>query len=144
MTVSADRIDLVLHWQGGDHTELSVRRRKSGQTRIATNADTGEMIRELARLMPDRAITAFLSRAGKRTGKGNTWTEVRVRALRSNRSIALYRERERQECNELTQTEAVARLNVSVRTINRLIRRSAVPARQASGLQGCAVGEIGR
>ena len=40
VTVSADRIDLVLHWQGGDHTELSVRRRKRGQTRIATDADT--------------------------------------------------------------------------------------------------------
>ena len=111
VTVSADRIDLVLHWQGGDHTELSVRRRKRGQTRIATDADTAEMIRELARLMPDRAITAFLNRAGKRTGKGNTWTEVRVRALRSNRGIAVYREGERQERNELTQTEAAARLN---------------------------------
>ena len=131
VTVSADRIDLVLHWQGGDHTELSVRRRKRGQTRIATDADTAEMIRELARLMPDRAITAFLNRAGKRTGKGNTWTEVRVRALRSNRGIAVYREGERQGRNELTQTEAAARLNVSARTMNRLIRRGVVPARKA-------------
>ena len=70
VTVSAERIDLVLHWEGGDHTGLSVRRRKSGLTRIAADADTGVMIRELARLMPDRAITAFLNRAGKRTGKG--------------------------------------------------------------------------
>ena len=98
---------------------------------MATDADTAEMIRELARLMPDRAITAFLNRAGKRTGKGNTWTEVRVRALRSNRGIAVYREGERQERNELTQTEAAARLNVSARTMNRLIRRGVVPARQA-------------
>ena len=128
VTVSADRIDLVLHWQGGDHTELSVRRRKSGQTRIATDVDTGEIIRELARLMPDRAITAFLNRAGQRTGKGNTWTEVRVRAFRSNRAIAVYREGERQERNELTQMEAAARLKVSGRTMNRLIRRGVVPA----------------
>ena len=131
VTVSADRIDLVLHWQGGDHTELSVRRRKSGQTRIATDVDTGEIIRELARLMPDRAITAFLNRAGQRTGKGNTWTEVRVRAFRSNRAIAVYREGERQERNELTQMEAAARLKVSGRTMNRLIRRGVVPAHQA-------------
>ena len=131
VTVSAARIDLVLHWQGGDHTELSVRRRKSGRTRIATNADTGNMIQELARLMPDRAITAFLNRAGKRTGKGNSWTEARVRAFRSNRGIPVYREGERQERNELTQTEAAARLNVSARTMNRLIRRRVVPARQA-------------
>ena len=88
-TVRDGRVDLVMHWQGGDHTELSVRRRKTGQTRVATDADTGDMIRELARLMPDRAITAFLNRAGKRTGKGNSWTEVRVRAFRSNRGIAV-------------------------------------------------------
>jgi len=31
VTVSAERIDLLLHWQGGDHTQLSVRRRKSRQ-----------------------------------------------------------------------------------------------------------------
>ena len=131
VTVSAERIALVLHWQGGDHTELSVRRRKSGQTRIAADADTGDMIRELARLMPDRAITAFLNRAGKRTGKGNAWTEARVRAWRSHHGIAVYREGERQERNELTQTEAAARLKISARTMNRLIKRGVVPARQA-------------
>ena len=130
-TVRDGRVDLVMHWQGGDHTELSVRRRKTGQTRVATDADTGDMIRELARLMPDRAITAFLNRAGKRTGKGNSWTEVRVRAFRSNRGIAVYREGERQERNELTQTEAAARLSISTRTMNRLIRGGVVPARQA-------------
>ena len=81
--------------------------------------------------MPHRAIAAFLNRAGKRTGKGNTWSEVRVRAFRSNHGIAVYREGERQARNELTQTEAVDRLNVSARTLNRLIRCGVVPARQA-------------
>ena len=131
VTLTPDWIDLILHWQGGDHTRLSVRRRKTGQMRIATDPDTTETIRELARLMPDRGITAFLNRARKRTGKGNTWTELRVRAFRSNHGIPAYREGERQERNELTQTEAAARLNVSARTMSRLIRSGAVPARQA-------------
>ena len=131
VTLTPDWIELVLHWQGGDHTKLSVRRRKTGQTRTATDPDTTETIRELARLMPDRGITAFLNRARKRTGKGNTWTELRVRAFRSNHGIPVYREGEREERNELTQTEAAARLNVSARTMNRLIRSGAVPARQA-------------
>lgn len=131
VTVTPERIDLVLHWQGGDHTELSVRRRKTGRTRFATDADTGGTIRELARLMSDRSIAAFLNRAGKRTGKGNTWTELRVRAFRSNHGIAVYREGERQERNELTQAEAAARLYISARTMNRLIQRGVIPARQA-------------
>ena len=54
-----------------------------------------------------------------------------MRAFRSNRSIAVYREGERQERNELTQTEAAARLKFSDRTMNRLIQRGVVPARQA-------------
>ena len=131
VTVTTDRINLVLHWHGGDHTELSVRRRKTGRTRFATDADTAETIGELARLMSDRSIAAFLNRAGKRTGKGNTWNEPRVRAFRSNHGIAVYREGERQERNELTQTEAATRLNISARTMNRLIQRGVVPARQA-------------
>ena len=131
VTLAPDRIGLVLHWQGGDHMELSVRRRKTGQTRVAADAATVETIRELARMMPDRGITAFLNRARKRTGKGNTWTALRVRAFRSNHDIPAYREGERQERNELTQTEAAARLNVSARTMNRLIRSGVVPARQA-------------
>lgn len=131
VTLMPDRVGLVLHWQGGDHTELSVRRRKTGQTRVAADADTVETIRKLARLMPDRGITAFLNRARKRTGKGNTWTALRVRAFRSNHDIPAYREGERQERNELTQTEAAARLNVSARTMNRLIRSGVVPAHQA-------------
>ena len=130
VTVTADRVDLVLHWQGGDHTELSVRRRKSGRTRIATDTDVEAMVHELARLMPDRAITAFLNRAGKRTGKGNSWTEARVRVFRSRHGIPVYRKGERQERNELTQTEAAERLNISARTMNRLIRSGTVPARQ--------------
>ena len=130
VTVTADRVDLVLHWHGGDHTELSVRRRKSGRTRIATDADVEAMIHELARLMTDRAVAAFLNRAGKRTGKGNSWTEAYVRAFRSRHGIPVYREGERQERNELTQTEAAERLNISARTMNRLIRSGTVPARQ--------------
>lgn len=131
VTLMADRIDLVLHWHGGDHTELSVRRRKTGQTRTAADVDTVETIRELARLMPDRGIIAFLNRARKRTGKGNTWTALRLRAFRSNHGIPVYCEGERQQRNELTQTEAAARLNISARTMNRLIRSGVIPARQA-------------
>ena len=108
-----------------------MRRRKTGRTKFATDFDTGETIRSLARLMPDRAIAAFLNRARERTGKRNTWNEVRVRAFRSNHGIAVYREGERQARNELTQTEAADRLNASARTLNRLIRCGVVPARQA-------------
>ena len=45
-----------------------------------------------------------------------------ARARLSFRGIAVYREGERKKRNELTQTEAAARLSISTRTMNRLIR----------------------
>ena len=129
--IEGDRIRLRLHWHGGDHTELTVRKNRSGQHRWTTDAETGDLIRELARLLPDRSIASLLNRVGKRTGKGNPWTEARVRAFRASRGIVVYREGERQERNELTLQEASERLGVSKMTVLRQIRRGVIPARQA-------------
>ena len=54
-----------------------------------------------------------------------------MRAWRSHHGISVYREGEREERNELTQTEVAAKLNISARTMNRLIKRGVIPARQA-------------
>ena len=129
--IEGDRIRLRLHWQGGDHTELTVRKNRSGQHRWTTDAETGDIIRELARLLPDRSIASLLNRVGKRTGKGNPWTEARVRTFRASRGIVVYREGERQERNGLTLQEAAERLGVSKMTVLRQIRRGVIPARQA-------------
>ena len=123
---------LRLHWQGGDHTELTVRKNRSGSHRWTTDAETGALVRDLARLMPDRWIASLLNRVGKRTGKGNPWTEARVRTFRTSRDIAVYREGERQERGELTLQEAAERLGVSKMTVSSADPSSGViPGRQA-------------
>jgi DNA invertase Pin-like site-specific DNA recombinase len=58
--VIADKIELIIHWQGGDHTRLSVKKNKPGQNRWATEADVIEFVRVLARHMPDRSIASIL------------------------------------------------------------------------------------
>ena len=65
------------------------------------------------------------------TPKGNPWIEARVRAFRTGHGIAVYREGERQERNELTLQEAAERLDVSKMTVLRQIQRGVIPARQA-------------
>jgi hypothetical protein len=67
--------------QGGDHTQLKVRKARSGETRWTLNETTTNIIKELARQVPDLQIASILNRAGKRTGRDNTWTEVRIRAF---------------------------------------------------------------
>jgi len=124
--IVGDTIDLVVHWQGGDHTRLTVPKNRAGQHRWTTEAETGELIRALARQQPDAGIAAIL----KRTGKGNSWTESRVRSHRSAHGVAVYREGEIAERGELTLDKAARRLTVSKMRVLRLIGSGAIRARQ--------------
>src|SRR5204863_7422078 len=59
VTVEADRLRLVLHWQGGDHTRLEVVKNRTGQNRWKTDMETVQLVRELARTLPDHSIAPF-------------------------------------------------------------------------------------
>ena len=132
VTVADNIVGLVLHWHGGSHTELRVRKNRTGEHRLAAGAETVELIRELARIMPDRLIASFLNRAGKKTGKGNNWTLGRLKAFRSNHDIPVYRDGEMRERNEMKLEEAAEYLSVDEKTVRRLIRSGTIAARQAS------------
>ena len=128
--VSDQTLDLVVHWHGGDHTALKVKKNRTGQHRWSAAADVVDLVRSLARQMPDKHIAAVLNRAGKSTGKGNSWTRGRVCSLRNQNTIEPYREGERAERGEVTLDEAAIVLNVSASTVRRLIEDSTLPAQQ--------------
>jgi excisionase family DNA binding protein len=128
--IGADTISLIIHWQGGDHTRLEVPKNRAGQTRWSTDADVIDLIRVLARQMPDTSIAAVLNRSGKQTGRGNSWTRSRVCSVRSQKGIAPYCEGERKERSEVTLNEAADMLAVSPSTIRRMIDDGLLPARQ--------------
>lgn len=128
--ISDQTLDLVIHWHGGDHTALKVRKNRTGQHRWSATADVVDLVRVLARQMPDKAIAAVLNRAGKSTGRGNSWTRGRVCSLRNQQTIEPYREGERAERGEATLAEAAEALNVSASTVRRLIEDGTLPARQ--------------
>jgi excisionase family DNA binding protein len=123
-----DKIALVIHWQGGDHTRLEVAKDKAGQTRWTTDIDIVELVRVLARQNPDAAIAAALNRTRKFTGHGNGWTRAAVCSLRHQRGIEVYREGERKERGEMTLDEAAQVLNVSRSTVQRMIGDGVLPA----------------
>ena len=125
-----DKIILVIHWEGGDHTELEVIKYKSNERPLRTDVKTKKIISELARIMPDKHIVALLNRLGKTTAKGHTWNPVRLRAFRSNNNIAVYREGERQEREEFTVDEASAILCIGRTKVLRLIQHKILHARQ--------------
>ena len=125
-----DQIRLLLHWQGGDHTHLTVRKNRRGQTRWAVEPETTDLIRACARLMPDKAIAGMLNRTGKRTGRLNGWTQSRVRGFRNTHGIAVYVDGEWAERGEITLTEAAKMLDLSPLTVLRWIRAGIIPAEQ--------------
>jgi excisionase family DNA binding protein len=122
---------LKLHWKGGDHTALEVRKSRNGEHRWKTSTATEQLIQELARLLPDASIASVLNRLGIRSAKGHTWTQLRVRNFRAERGIAIYREGERAERDELILHEAATQLDVSKMTVIRLIKANVLPAKQS-------------
>jgi excisionase family DNA binding protein len=121
---------LVIHWQGGDHTEMKVKKNKVGQTRWTTEAGVIDLVRVLARQLPDNAIAAILNRSGKTTAHGASWTRTHVRGLRNTHGIAVYREGERAERGEVTLDEAAEILQVSRATAYRMVTNGVIPAQQ--------------
>lgn len=125
-----NKLKCMIHWKGGEHTAIDVRRFSSGRTRWHTDENTTQLITALARVLPDKSIAAFLNRRGRRTAKGHTWTGHRVSTFRNQRGIAVYRPGERAERGEMTAEEAAAELGVTRMTLSRLIRAKLLPARQ--------------
>src|SRR5438477_1650585 len=123
-------IQMILHWQGGDHTALNLKINGAGKHRWTVPEDTLSLIRELARLMPDQQIARLLNRAGKPTGRGNDWTKARVCSFRNHHGIAVYRDSEWAERGEISLEAAAKIMDVSIMTALRMVRRGIIKGRQ--------------
>jgi excisionase family DNA binding protein len=128
--ISEGTLVLIIHWQGSDHTRMTVKKNRIGQTRWTVAADVVDLVRVLARQLPDMAIAAILNRSGKRTAHGASWTRMHVCGLRNTHGIPIYREDERVERGEVTLDEAADVLKVSRATAYRMITSGILPAQQ--------------
>lgn len=130
VAIEGDRLCLMVHWQGGDHTRLEVVKNRIGQNRFKTDMETVQLVCELARLLPDHSIAPVLNRLGIRSARGHGWTQLSVRNFRGAHQIAVYREGERAQRHELILHEAASRLGINKMTVIRLIRDGILPGRQ--------------
>ncbi len=130
-TTEDDKIRLVLHWQGGDHTQIEFEKIRSGLHRYVTGHDLIEIVRKLARIESDARIASILNRNRQRTAHGQNWTAVRVCSLRNRHTIQTYKEGERKERGELSVTEAAALLGLTPTSVLRLINTRHLQASQA-------------
>lgn len=129
--VADARIELVIHWQGGDHTELNVVKNRVGQHRWTVDVEVQTLVTQLARQLNDGSIAALLNRLGHRTGRELTWTETRVRSFRGAHDIDVFKIGEREERGEVTLEQAADVLGTSKMTVLRMISAGTLNASQA-------------
>ncbi len=120
---------LTIHWRGGQHSELRVRKPRAGEHGCATTDDALAVMRSMAGRWSDEHIAASLNRMGLPTGQGKTWTAHRVSSVRRVRGIHAYRSAEKNG-EWLTMSEAAATLRVTNHTIRRLIKAGILAAVQ--------------
>ena len=130
-TCEGETIRLVLHWQGGDHTQVEFQKVHTGRHRYVTDDDLVEIVRMLARIEPDARIASILNRNQRRTAHGQSWTARRICSLRSHHAIAVYREGERKDRGEISVSEVAVVLGVTPTTVLRMIRLKQLSATQA-------------
>lgn len=130
--VEERKIRLLVHWQGGDHSQLFVSKHRQYKTQpMAGDVDIIDLIKKLARIMPDRDIANLFNRVGYQTAAGHTWTQARVYSRRYDHDIPPYQDGERQARGEMNLSEASTMLNVPLRFLRDLIRQNILPAKQA-------------
>jgi hypothetical protein len=122
-------VALAIHWSGGQHTELRVRRNKAPSFPIAKRGLAVDVIRKMAGRWSDREIAVTLNRMRCRAEDGFTWTQVRVQETRERLGLAAHAGAESRR--QTASADSVAqRLGISVPSVHKLIRQGVLPATQ--------------
>ena len=125
----AGEIVLVIHWKGGVHSELRVRKPRTGEHGCSTPEQALAVMRSMAGRWSDQDIAASLNRMGMPSGQGKTWTAHRVGSVRRVRGIHGYRSAEKNG-EWLTMRDAAAKLGVSHHQIRKLIKAGILASEQ--------------
>ena len=126
---AAGEIVLVIHWKGGQHSELRVRKPRTGEHCCNTPEQALAVMRSMAGRWPDQDIAASLNRMGMPTGQGKTWTAHRVGSLRRVHGIHGYRSADKNG-EWLTMRDAAAKLGVSHHQVRKLIKAGVLVSEQ--------------
>ena len=122
---------LVIHWAGGRHSDLRVRKRARGEHRFATSLEAEEIIRLMVADCDDRQIAITLNRLNLRTGHGIAWTSARIRAFRYTRGYTDAAMAEvRASARFVTLRQAAKQLGVNSMTVRRFVSAKILTAEQ--------------
>jgi hypothetical protein len=123
------QIVLLIHWAGGRHSELRIKKNGLGKHRRCTGVEAVEIVRQMAGKFSDEQVASTLNRLRLRTGAGNNWNEQRVASLRHYHKFPAYDANPAAK-DMLTLEETAHHLGVSATSVRRMIRQKLLPASQ--------------
>jgi hypothetical protein len=126
---NACEVIVVIHWNGGVHTEVRLPRRRRGQNSSQAPKEVIEAVRELSHICSDKIIASILNRNGLVTGRGNRWTREHVTALRTYHQIPCYSADVQGAEGRVNLTQAARILNLSPKTLRLAVERGEIEAR---------------
>jgi DNA invertase Pin-like site-specific DNA recombinase len=129
---------LVIHWMGGRHSELRIKKRKRGDNGRGTSIEALDIIRQMTGRFSDEQIATTLNRMGMKTGAGKAWTQQRIAAFRYSHQLRPA-DPAGTHSRALTMEQAADRLGISTTAVRHMIERKLIPATQ---VVSCAPWEI--
>jgi DNA invertase Pin-like site-specific DNA recombinase len=123
-----NEVVLLIHWAGGRHSELRVKKKKTGQHGRSTSLEAIEVLKQMAGGHTDEQIATTLNRLGFQTGAGHTWSEQRVYSARHTHHMPAYDP----QCTSgyLTLEQAADYLGISANSVRRMITQKTLQADQ--------------
>jgi len=121
------QLSLIIHWQGGCHTSISIDKPLSAAKAHKTQTKDIDLIDKMVHYK-DSQIAQVLCRLGRKTGKGNPWNKNRVASIRKKHRISY----KPQDAKILSLRQAMQHCNVSDNTIKRLIEAKIISANQVA------------
>jgi DNA invertase Pin-like site-specific DNA recombinase len=123
-------LTFTIRWKGGSHTRFQMPK-PSGPGAQRTSVEDVEIIRRMAARYGDDMIARVLNMLGRKTGKGNRWTMLRVATARKRAGIE--GQKQTKEDPEILTIAGAARcLGVSTSTIRRLAAGGLLSKEQAA------------
>jgi hypothetical protein len=120
---------LLVHWNGGRHTEIRVARVKTGRYPQDLAPTAVEALRKLAGHWPDKELAVSLNRMRCKTDDGETWTTVRVREMRERLGLPEY-DSEKSNGTMISLGKAAQRLGICIGSAKTLAHKGVLPATQ--------------
>ena len=136
---SSREVVLLVHWAGGRHSELRLKKSETGKHRHCTSLEAIDVIRKMAGKFPDQQIAATLNRLHLRTGADNPWNENRVYSARHHHGLPSFDPAQGSSSEFVTLEQAALRLNLSPPSVRKMIEANILPGYQ---LVECAPWQI--